>query len=217
MKTRAWFAILLVLPWLPRPSKPSIQPNFWLKCTLSLIDISLNIRQYTLSSTDIVLRVCFSVLNTWTLMAVLKQTVLRMVFKVVWKVQEIVTAERYRTSGHVSGVREPTPFLMPTVSNNRSQKSWSLYIIRRWKRPYQRITVQLTNLLQIHCHVLLPKFAKHTLFGPNSLNQFNFLWGQSATLSKPNSCIRECRAVCYGEEIWRLMLPHSTPEEISFA
>jgi len=74
-------------------------------------DISLNIRQYTLSSSDIVHRLCFSVLSIWTLIAILKQTVLRM----VWKVQE-VTAERYRTLGHVSGVREPTPFLCSSSS-----------------------------------------------------------------------------------------------------
>jgi len=40
---------------------------------------------------------------------------------------------------------------------------------------YQKITVQLTNLLQIHSHVLLPKLTKHTLFGLNSVTQFLYL------------------------------------------
>jgi hypothetical protein len=35
------------------------------------------------------------------------------------------------------------------------------------RRLYQRITVQLTNLLQLLCPVLLPKLAKGTLPGPN--------------------------------------------------
>lgn len=32
------------------------------------------------------------------------------------------------------------------------------------------------------------------------------------TISKPRSFIRECWDLCFGEEIWRLMIPHSPPE-----
>jgi len=32
---------------------------------------------------------------------------------------------------------------MFTIPNNRCQKSWSIYVQRRWKRVYQWITVQL--------------------------------------------------------------------------
>jgi len=35
------------------------------------------------------------------------------------------------------------------------------------RRLYQRITVQLTDLLQLLCPLLLPKLAKGTLSGPN--------------------------------------------------
>jgi len=47
-------------------------------------------------------------------MPVPKRTVFRTV-KFVWKVQEIVTGERYRTEGHVSGGREPTLFFEGTM------------------------------------------------------------------------------------------------------
>ena len=114
MKTGAWFAILLVLLCLPRSSRPSIQPKFWLKCNFCLIDISSNVRQHRKSSSDIVCRVHLSVLNTWALMPVPKQTVFRTV-RFVWKLQEIVTGERYWTEGHVLGEREPTLFFEDTM------------------------------------------------------------------------------------------------------
>jgi len=69
-------------------------------------------------------------------------------------------------------------WLMPTVRNKCFQKFWSLYIQGRWKRPYQTITVQMTNLLHILRHVLLPMFAKCTLYGLNSVTQFIFPWCQ---------------------------------------
>ena len=81
MKTRAWTEILLVFPQLPWSSKHSLQPNYWLKCKFSLIDISSNMRHYTRSPWDIVCTVRMSVLNTWALMPILKQTVFKMVCK----------------------------------------------------------------------------------------------------------------------------------------
>ena len=63
---------------------------------------------------------------------------------------------------------------MFTIPNNRCQKSWSIHFQRRWKRLYQRITVQLTNLLQLLCPVLLPKLAKGSLSGLNHVIQFLF-------------------------------------------
>ena len=53
------------------------------------------------------------------------------------------------------------------VPNNWCLNSWSLYIQGRWKSLHQRITVQMTHLLHIVRHVLFPKFAEHTLSGPN--------------------------------------------------
>jgi len=67
IKTGIWFAIRLVLPWLPSSSKPSIQPNFWLQCKFSLIDVTSNMRQHTQSSLDIDCREHLSILKAWTL------------------------------------------------------------------------------------------------------------------------------------------------------
>ena len=102
---------------------------------------------------------------------------------------------------------------MPTVPNDRCQKSWTSCIQRRWKRLYQRIIVQLTNL----GHVLLPKFAKHTLSGPNSPTQFLCHGVSFATLSKSSSFVTECHGLHFGEELWRLILQSYPPEALSLA
>jgi len=52
-----------------------------------------------------------SVLNTLALISILKRIVLEWALRFVWKVEEIVTGETYRTYGHVSGWMKPTPFL----------------------------------------------------------------------------------------------------------
>jgi hypothetical protein len=48
MKTKARFAMLLILPCHPISSKLSRQSNFWFKCKFFLIDISSNMRQETI-------------------------------------------------------------------------------------------------------------------------------------------------------------------------
>jgi hypothetical protein len=68
----------------------------------------------------------------------------------------------------------PALWLIPTVPNNCCQKSRSLCFQGRWKRPYQRITVYMTNLLQILRNIFLPKLAKHSLSGPQSVIQVLF-------------------------------------------
>jgi len=89
--------------------------------------------------------------------------------------------------------------LMPTVPNNRCQKSWSLYIQRKWKSLYQRIIVQLKNLPHILCHVLLPKLQS-ALSLVRILSYNFFLPGVSfANLSKPSSFTIECRALRFVE------------------
>ena len=83
----------------------------------------------------------------------------------------------------------------PTVPNNGRQKSWSLYILGRWKSLYQKITIQLRNLPHILCHVLLPKLQS-ALSVVRILSYNFFLHGVSfATLSKPSSFMRECHAL----------------------
>jgi len=52
----------------------------------------------------------------------------------------------------------------------------------------------------IFCHVLLPKFAKRTLYRPNSVIHF-CVELSFATLSKPSSLVTECRALRFGEEL----------------
>jgi hypothetical protein len=75
MKTRAWFAVWLVMPSLPRSLSPQCSQTY----------DSLAFHQTwdnTPASLDIVCSVCQSILNTWALMPVLKWTMLRMVCKV---------------------------------------------------------------------------------------------------------------------------------------
>jgi hypothetical protein len=60
----------------------STQPNFSQKCKFSLIHISSNMMQHTWSPSNIVCRVCLSVLSTQALITALKQLVLRIVCKV---------------------------------------------------------------------------------------------------------------------------------------
>ena len=102
---------------------------------------------------------------------------------------------------------------MSAVPSSCCQKSWTWYSQSRWKRLYQRIIVQLTNL----GHVLLPKFAKHNLSSPNSPTQFLFHGVSFTTLLKSSSFIRECYSVRFGEELWRLMLQSYPPEALSLA
>jgi len=64
---------------------------------------------------------------------------------------------------------------------------------------YQRITVQLTNLPHILCHVLLPKLQS-ALSLVRILPYNFFLPGVSfANLSKASSFMRECRALHFVE------------------
>jgi len=87
---------------------------------------------------------------------------------------------------------------MPTVPNER-QKSLSLYIQVRWKSLYQRITVQLTNLPHILCHVFIPKLQS-ALSLVRILSYNFFFHGVSfATLSKPSSFMGECHALHFVE------------------
>jgi hypothetical protein len=134
-----------------------------------------------------VCRLNLGTLNIWTLMPILKQTVFRMMSKFCHKGRGIGTRGRYRHraifqdgQSHNLFFEAPPPvlWLMTTVPNNCCQKSLSLYIQRTWKRMYQKINVQITNLLQILSHVLLPKLTKHTLFGLNSGIKFIFLLSQ---------------------------------------
>jgi hypothetical protein len=110
-------------------------------------------RQNTRSSSDIC-KVHLSVLNTCALMPVLQRIAFRMVCKLclegrgnndLWNVQDF--------EPHFRMDRADTNFLkllllssglcllFPTIC----QKSWSLYILKRWKGLYHRITVQLTT------------------------------------------------------------------------
>jgi hypothetical protein len=52
-----------------------------------------------------------------------------------------------------------THWPMPTVPKSCCQKSWTQYIQRRWKSLYQRIIVQLTNLLQILGRLCFPQMC----------------------------------------------------------
>ena len=61
--------------------------------------------------------------------------------------------------------------------------------------------MQMTNLLQLLCPVLIPKLAKGTLSGPNHVIQFLFLGVNSATLSKSSFFSTECLALRFGEEL----------------
>ena len=110
----------------------------------------------------------------------------------------------------------PGHWLMTTLPNNWCQKSWSLHIQGRWKSLYQRITLQLTKLLHILCHLLfLSLQSTLSLVWILSYNNF-FLHGVSfVALSTPSSFMREHHPLRFGEEIWRLMLPHSPPEALS--
>ena len=83
-------AKLLALPWFPRSSKPSIQPNIWFKCKFPLIDISSNMRQHTRSPSDIVCRVHMGI------DARPKVKCLELSVRFIWKVREIVNGEIYR-------------------------------------------------------------------------------------------------------------------------
>jgi len=49
----------------------------------------------------------------------------------VWKVEEIVTGERYRAYGHVSEWTEPTPVLSKHV-NIEMQRTINLHVILNW-------------------------------------------------------------------------------------
>ena len=72
-KSSVWFATMLVLSSLPMSSMTSIQTNFTMKYKFSLIDISSNMTQHTRSPSNIVCRICLSVISTWALITVLKQ------------------------------------------------------------------------------------------------------------------------------------------------
>ena len=94
---------------------------------------------------------------------------------------------------------------MLTIPKNSCQKSWSIYIQRRWKRLYQRITVQLTNLLQLFCPVLLPQLAKSNLSGPNHVIQFFSSWCQFSNSGQIKLFSIGCLGLHFGE-LWRLIL-----------
>ena len=76
----------------------------------------------------------------------------------------------------------------------------------------------VTNLLHFLCHVLLPKFAKRTLSGSEFGRTTSFCMELVLPLC-PNQdfFMRQCHALHFGEEIWRLTLPSSSPEALSFA
>ena len=69
--------MLHILAWLPRSSNPSLQSNFQLNHTFSLIDISSNKRQRYRSFSNIFCREWRSASKTWVLMPVPKGTVSR--------------------------------------------------------------------------------------------------------------------------------------------
>jgi len=131
----------------------------------------------------------------------------------------------HRIWDYTLGQRQPNLFLVApspdlrllfTIPNNRCQKSWSIHIQRRWKRLYQTITVQLTNLLQLLCPVLLPKLAKGTLSRPNHVVQFFFPWCQFSNSVQIKIFSTKCHDdLPYGEELWRLTLPSSPPQAFS--
>jgi hypothetical protein len=162
----------------------------------------------------------FSLLNTGALMPVLKWTAFRMVCKFHLEGRGNSDQRRVQDmfqegeSRHLfTEAPPPAIWLMPTVPNDWCQKSWCLYIQRRGKSLYQRITVRLTNLLR---YELLPMFAAQNLTGP-ILSYNLFLHGVSfTTLSKPSSFIRKCYALCFGEELLKLMFLSSPPETPSF-
>ena len=157
-------------------------------------------------------------------MPVLKWTVFRMVCKVCLEGRGNSDRRRVQATFQEGQSRHlfieappPALWLLPAVPNDWCQKSLCLYIQRRWKSRYQRITVGLTNLFSYS----LPWTSSYVRIAnshwSNSVIQLILHGVSFATLSKPSSFIRECHALCLGEELWRPMLPRSPPEGPSSA
>ena len=112
-------------------------------------------------------------------------------------------------------VPPPANWLKPTVPNNDSQKSFTLYFQRRWKRQQHRITVQLTTSFRFF---VMYSFLRLQSASSLVWNKSCFCGVSSATRTKlGSSFIRECHTLHSGEELWRFVLPRSPPDVLSFA
>jgi hypothetical protein len=100
-------------------------------------------------------------------------------------------------------VPPPAVKLRLTIPSNRCHKIFKYLHSKEMIQTliYQKITVQLTNVLQLFYPVFLPKISKGSLSGPNHVIQFLFLCVNLATLSIPGFFCTECLALRFGEEL----------------